>query len=159
MWDKETGGPHGIEGIIAFQEEEDDPEVLICGGGPSHGDNEADDDDRSECDNRNSDPVQGNPQLTHTDLGDPKGNQCPMPLHEPRALVAPAPNLHLKCPIFSTKSDKDALAQQWLDGFSRECGRMKMSQVLLDSSWRCPLCCESPPVGNHWNILHRFFHR
>ena len=37
-----------------------------------------------------------------------RGTQDPLEPHRPRTLVAPAPSLHVICPIFSTKPDKDA---------------------------------------------------
>ena len=40
--------------------------------------------------------------------GSPHRSRRPRNTHKPKALVAPAPNLHVKCPIILAKSDEDA---------------------------------------------------
>ena len=41
---RETGDPHGVEGIFAPPEEDDDPEVTLVGVGLPSNDNEGDED-------------------------------------------------------------------------------------------------------------------
>ena len=73
-----------------------------------HDNNEEEDCARSKSDNGNCDPAQQDPS---DNLHKPRrhsGNQGSMGPHRPKGLVAPASNLHVKCPIFFTKTYEDA---------------------------------------------------
>ena len=70
--------------------------------------NEGEGDATAHSKQSNGNPVQPDPPSSPLRPRRPRGTQGSLGPHEPMALVAPAPNPYVKCPIFSAKPDGNA---------------------------------------------------
>ena len=127
-------------------------------------DNEGEGDDTSESENNNWNLVQPDPPANPHTPRRPRGIQGPLVLHRPMAMKLPTTNLHVKCPIFSAKPEKDANRHiSHNNDFMNSQGIVeeeKCARFCLTLAEDSCLWYESiTPVHTDWNQLQRLFPR
>ena len=158
--------PHGIEGSHTPKDDDNDTEVIIGSDEPlPTGGNKGEDDGGSESDDSKNGQVHGDQPAKQHRPRIPRGGHGPVKPQGPMGPVVPAyMNLHVKCPIFSTKDDEDAeshllYSDDWMNSHGIVEG-VKCVRFHLTLGCDSHLWYESiTPVANDWNNLQRLFWR